>query len=70
MTGAFAVLAWATLGAVYLEACMSLADRFHWWRIKRRGGVADLKRVNHLVRSGVAFEDRQRGARARADGDA
>lgn len=42
MTAVFTVLAWATLAAVYLEACMSLADRLHVRRV-RRAGVLDLR---------------------------
>lgn len=41
MNAAFAVLAWATLAAVYLEACMSLADRWHHRRNRRN--VVDLR---------------------------
>lgn len=41
MRAAFAVLAWATLAAVYIEACMSLADRLHRWRARR--AVADMR---------------------------
>lgn len=36
MSVAFSILAWATLGAVYLEACMSLADRLHRWRHRNK----------------------------------
>lgn len=41
MTFVFAVLAWATLLAVFLNACMDLADRWHWWR--RKATVVDVR---------------------------